>query len=275
MNAGIYPGVSREICSTEHQILPSIGPSWQSVGTSDTSHHGIVLEADDSSYFSLRAETPPLMINSPPLLRTSLLLARRQLHFPGEHSKRCRLQHPNHHCQQGRRRGPHWRPEAPSHLGERLGYHPIRLNFCPIQVDCVSLLAGHPQTQMPNHLTGNHPLQRLRRRPEFHHGVRAAPVGIAYSYATYVPHQNHPNVVQHTWVYRHLVSWWSCTAPTPTYQRACVFLSGLPALQERHLRPQELIHAHAGHSASWPLMLPSSWRPEPLCTSPSGASGGP
>ena len=118
INAGIYPGVSREICSTEHQILPSIGPSWQSVGTSDTSHHGIVLEADDFSYSSLRAETPP-MINFPPLLRTSLLLARQQLHFPGKRSKRCPVPHPNHHFQQERHRGPPWRPEAPSHLGER------------------------------------------------------------------------------------------------------------------------------------------------------------
>ena len=119
INAGIYPGVSREICSIEHQILPSIGPSWQSVGTSDTSHHGIVMEADDFSYSSLRAETPPPMINSPPLLRTSLILVRRQLQFPGERSKRYPVQHPNHRCQQGRRRRPHWRPEAPSHLGER------------------------------------------------------------------------------------------------------------------------------------------------------------
>ena len=101
INAGIYPGISREICSTEHQILPSIGPSWQSVGTSDTSHHGIVLEANDFSYSSLRAETRPLLINSPPLLRTSLLLARQQLQFPGERSKRCPVQHQNHHCQQG------------------------------------------------------------------------------------------------------------------------------------------------------------------------------
>ena len=128
---------------------------------------------------------------------------------------------------------------------------------------------------MPNHLTGNHPLQRLRLHPEFQHCERAVPVGIAYFYATYIPHQNHHNVVQHTRVYRHLVSWWSCTAPTPTYQRACVLLSSLQALPKRDLRPQELIHAHAGHSASWPLMVPSSWRPEPLCTSPSGASGGP